>query len=857
MQFILNRLNVDIKPGESLNVSRLFLQSFLTGLATSFYFVSTSSFFIEKLSFSQLPLGYIISGAVGLMIVGLYKQSLNRYGLVTGTIVSSTLYILICILLFTARVNGYHQDIIKLAAFAGFVCILPFSSLFALTFSTMTLKIFNLGQSKRLLAFVGMGEVIASILAYLTVPLLTKLFGNSAYFLLITALAIFLSIFPLLRLSKNNMEKTQEVIQPKTVQRISFSILWKDHYFKMIGICTFFSIIAVFLADYSYLLSVKSIVKEYSIPTAALVSVIFTVIKVGELLFSFLSSRFLNILGMQYSLLILPILIMVSSFLGFASGTLFHHISIFVIAFLLLNKWFERVIRKGITNPSLKILFQVTHPEDRAKIQTLIDGSFSQLSSIIAGGILWLMANYLTDGTELYPILYASTIVCFLFYLGWLIFSNQLYSLYKDKIQEFLKSNQSNSESPRLNHDYVQNWLNAGYTKVVDDNSLLPLLDGVKRIHEQPHELLKEFFTRRIKEYNPTMFTNSEPYSNEQFFTICSSLLFSNEDALSRMSIIEYSRFLSAEQKIELLLNSFDVLQHDLQYRLLINMNMVTVQCEPNQRFYFTEICAVCISEILWIESTLLDIEPLKNSDLEQGLTELKEERIRLLFQLFKLLFNPQSIGIIEEIWIKRNLSEDNEGFIVELLENILDGEMKKITVPLFMDLPLSAKVEKLGENFYADRMELSLRLKDIVMKNFNLVDPYIKELASIAYVSITGETDFMNVHKGSRFSRLAVLTNQTQEKEIITYQLKYDMVVRRLQLPERFYQSILLDRLLKWGIYSDRTLQRNLLSASYVLNENEKHSSTFSFLDNGVNYRIDVYGLYLLLNYLNHAAEF
>ena len=128
MKFILHRFNIDIKQSEKTTVYRLFLQSFLTGLATSFFFVSTSSFFIKQLSLSQLPFAYILSGLVGYLIVMLYKKLLHHYGLIKSIVISSALYSIICIGLFTARIFGNVADVIThLVAFIGFVCITPFS----------------------------------------------------------------------------------------------------------------------------------------------------------------------------------------------------------------------------------------------------------------------------------------------------------------------------------------------------------------------------------------------------------------------------------------------------------------------------------------------------------------------------------------------------------------------------------------------------------------------------------------------------------------------------------------------------------------------------------------------------------
>ena len=81
------------------------------------------------------------------------------------------------VFLFLGKISFENNILIsKIIAYAGFVLIFPFFSLFSLGFSGICLSMFDLSQSKRLLALLGTGEIIASILVLANKSNFTKPF---------------------------------------------------------------------------------------------------------------------------------------------------------------------------------------------------------------------------------------------------------------------------------------------------------------------------------------------------------------------------------------------------------------------------------------------------------------------------------------------------------------------------------------------------------------------------------------------------------------------------------------------------------------------------------------------------------
>ncbi|SJZ92770.1 MFS transporter [Sediminibacterium ginsengisoli] len=817
-----------IRQAERYNFSQLFLQSFLTGLATSFFSVTTSSYFIKKLDASRLPLAYILSGVVGYLVIHLYKKLMSRYGLITAIVITNLLYILICGSLLYARLHdSSSQSLTQYVAFAGFVFIMPFSSLFALTFATLSLRLFDLGQSKRLIALVGLGEVIASILAYLMVPLLTTLMGTTAFLLLITMSAVLIGMIPLAKLVKANGERLRHVhANQAATTKVNFSFLLKDRYFMLIGIFTFFSVTAIYLADYSYLISVKFLSVENNIETAILVSVIFTVIKLGELSFSLFSSRFMSEYGMKISLLLLPLLLVLSSMLGVVSGSLFRSITFFIVAFLLLNKWLERVVRKGITNPALKVLYQVTEPAERAKVQTLIDGSLSQVSTMAAGLIL-LGLSLVFKKTELYVYLFVLAGACFIVYAIWLFFTQKMYHQYKEKIQLFLKG--TGAKAIDGSEDIVPE--NFEITNPPDNTSFSELREMLKSIALDERKNSRNYLYEMARTYHSKAFKSVNGIDDPQLARKLSAALYAQEHYPARIAAIQYVQYLSPEEKLRVLRENYETLDHTLQYFLLRNVNSSPVQCSAEDRFYFTGLCRRCVRDILWIESTVNDLTELDNEKLQTALLDLREQQVFKLLQLFRILYDPGAVAIVENIWRNRVNLPENQVFAIELLENILEKNVKKIIIPLLEDIPLSAKKEKLREVFYFHNMDMADRLKDIVMKDFNLVDPYIKELAVRAYVQLTGDKNLARVFKSHPYLRLSSLCQDDQAALE-----KAQSLLREMEMPENVYHHKTFDMLLRWVARAENTRQEH----ATALQVNIEHL--------GNRFMVDCYGLNLLL---------
>src|SRR5215217_8091728 len=211
----------DIRPGEGKTFAVLFLQCFCTGFATAFYFVFANSNFLKHTAISNLPLGYSLSGILGLVLVSGYKRISVRKGIIPAYVSCILAYSLLCsVLYWCMSIWQQDVDVSLILAYIAFIFIMPFASMFSLSFSTLYLMVHNLAQSKRLMALVAAGDTVASIFAYLLVPRLLKLFNNDTMVLLpFVCLFILIALLPVWYLKRHHRDKLSSGIKKQEYKR--------------------------------------------------------------------------------------------------------------------------------------------------------------------------------------------------------------------------------------------------------------------------------------------------------------------------------------------------------------------------------------------------------------------------------------------------------------------------------------------------------------------------------------------------------------------------------------------------------------------------------------------------------------
>jgi len=228
------------------------------------------------------------------------------------------------------------------------------------------------------------------------------------------------------------------------------------------------------------------------------------------------------------------------------------------------------------------------------------------------------------------------------------------------------------------------------------------------------------------------------------------------------MSICSFATYFTIEQKYEFIKENYRNLNHHLQYALLVELTKGEDfdLKDPAERFYVGELCFESCELIFWIDLVLDDLKDSAGVELSQALVNLRRLKILQLFELLKLLYNSSSVDIIVNVWKNSSESTENEAFAVELLENLLEGDLKKIIIPLLSDMPLVLKKERLDEQLNTYSLDFSARLIDIMLTNILNVDPSLKEMAAKIYADKKGESSIFKYYTHDLMVRLHALAD-------------------------------------------------------------------------------------------------
>jgi hypothetical protein len=741
---------VNLQPEERASFRYLFLLSLITGIGLSFYFVAVNTFLIQKTSVSNLPFAYIISGLGGVLLIRIYQSRQRKAGIIRSYRECLAAFFVVALVVFFAYTRlGTNPGYAVYPAYFGFLFNMPFTIMFALSFSAICARLYNLAQSKRLLALVGTGEIVASITGYLSAPLISQLAGGPNVLLPVAAICILPAFIPISNLYSGNREKLNHLPAARaSLKKLNMRFFLNERFYLLIAGVSIFSVAAIYFVDYSYLVTVRFMSSYSGLEIAAIVGFFFSIVKSGELAFSFMSGHILSSKGIKFAILLLPLLLAGCCMLAAAGGAGFRGNPVFILSFLFLAKFAERVIRKAISTPAIKVLYQVTGP-DRLRIEATIEGLLNQVATILSGVLLLIISAVLPDEDPVW-FLSVFSAICFVIFLLWSLLSLKLYDSYKKKVWSYLTEIRSEGPAKAAVEKPVFKIPGGG---LLEQQPLWPgvlnqALDTVER-------------SKAVRDIQPLTFyaasivNHISAGDNLLLNRKLVSTYYSNDNFFYRLSVIRYFRSLEEKFPLKLFREFWDISDLMLKRELISLYTVHGGETPPGERFYFEELCQHYSNELIYALAAQHDLRDLEDSGLHTSLQEYTGLLISVLFGLLKTLYDKSAIQVIYETITTGDQDIESKLFAVELLDNTLTEPLKSKLIPIFEPAPFDQKIHKLQQFVPVYALEKTEQLRELLMKDFTLVDCQLKELCLSSYYTLTGDQKALKAFYASSIRNL------------------------------------------------------------------------------------------------------
>jgi len=439
-----------LEPEEVGPVSLLLLNGFFVGLFIASFDVGAATLFLDT-QIESLPMGFIGQGLFGFIatIIFAYFQNKVRYSTLAVSIL-----ILIGFVVTGLRLSFELYPDSPTVVFISFVCALPFSIIALLVFWGAVNRMFSLRQAKRMYGIIDAGQVIATIIAFVTVPFLldyTEVI-NLLYISLIGVVLTLLSFvfifkrYPAGLVKQATVENIDEDgnVTSTTARNISygFASFFNNKFILLMSVFMVISSIAMIIVDSSFLqVTVIQYPEQNDLGYflarfSAFILIFNLIIQVG------FADRIVNMYGLKLALIINPALlgiltlisILVATFFGYTNETGSNFLLFFLA--ISLSKFFTSALKESIDEGTLRMFFIPLDSAVRIDVQTKIEGSSKFFAVLVAGGVLYIIDSYS------FTLLHV-TILLVLFVIGWIYVTDKMYSKYRNSLKATLSGNKA------------------------------------------------------------------------------------------------------------------------------------------------------------------------------------------------------------------------------------------------------------------------------------------------------------------------------------------------------------------------------------------------------------------------------
>jgi hypothetical protein len=499
-----------IEPEESGRMTLLLVMGFFMGMFIACLSVAAQSLFLEHFPNQEdLATAFVVSGFFALTATFVYNFFQNRVPFILLGGIS-----LLIVISITALIEfgaGFFSDPDTIH-YIGFTLILPFTFITLLVFWGSFGRLFNLRESKRLLGSVDAGFLIASLIAFFSIPQILKYVETTALYSigLVSIIGYFL-LFAILsiRFLSHGASLAEE---KKKHQKLGFLQIFRVRYVFYMSIFVIITMVALRFVDFSFLQTTQIYFDKNYVPT--FLSYFEAVVVIFSFLFqTFAADKIVSMYGMRVASIINPILTGLFTVGALLLGLSFGYTAAagqsFVIFFIMIamSKLVMQATREALDEPVMKLYMLPVDSEHRLDVQTKLEGTVLALGNLLAGALILLILK-----VELTQLIYF-TIFAIPMFAIWYFIANRLNTTYRQTLQGALSKGKEKASTEKKNAKAftVNNVLelevnSTGEEKVIYGLKLMEKLEpavfesSLIRLVDNENRNVREFVKNKIQE---------------------------------------------------------------------------------------------------------------------------------------------------------------------------------------------------------------------------------------------------------------------------------------------------------------------------------------------------------------------
>jgi len=445
-------------------------KGFFMGIMLATYRVGSETLFISEIGEERLSEAFFWTGGAGIIFTSLFvyfQKRINFSSLVVT--ISFIILLLITTLRLFFHLNDYQiNETYEQIIFLLFVMEGPIVAVTLLGFWGIFGRIFDLKQSKRIIGGIDTGQLFATLIAFFSIPLLTRtvIVDESYDLLMVSAVAASGMFFFTVLLSINfNLDRITKVPRGETAEKVSYSDLFKDKYLRLLCVFLIFSMGASIFANYTFISSTETWFKLDQDLSAAdfkkqnqQLSDFLSFFNGFIIILSFIIQSFINDFiigrfGLKVALMTMPFILIMFTVGAVISGHVFTYeirTDEYILFFLFTAsaKLFTDSLKDALENPAFKLFFLPIDVKKRFDIQTRIEGVVNQFARLAAGAIqlgLGALAFFELIHFSYFILAMAGTVV-------WL--SSRLYGQYKRTLKKTLQKQRAQLKNEGLKNEH-------------------------------------------------------------------------------------------------------------------------------------------------------------------------------------------------------------------------------------------------------------------------------------------------------------------------------------------------------------------------------------------------------------------